>query len=160
MAYIKAISYYLPEKVVSNEELVKEFPEWSVEKVAQKVGVDSRHVASENETAGEPNMSEFIEKIKAAGIVGAGGAGFPTDRKLDCRAEVLIINAIECEPLLRTDRYVCEAYADRVVKAAQAIKEAVQAERAVIAIHVAPSYTSIGGSLDERIQRQNSRSIK
>lgn len=51
MAYIKAISYYLPEKVVTNEELVKEFPEWSVEKVAQKVGVDSRHVAAEDETA-------------------------------------------------------------------------------------------------------------
>lgn len=53
MAYIKAISYYLPEKVVTNEELVKEFPEWSVEKVAQKVGVDSRHVAAEDETAGD-----------------------------------------------------------------------------------------------------------
>ena len=51
MAYIKAISYYLPEKVVTNEELVKEFPEWSVDKVAQKVGVDSRHVAAEDETA-------------------------------------------------------------------------------------------------------------
>lgn len=53
MAYIKAISYYLPEQVVTNEELVQEFPEWSVEKVAQKVGVDSRHVAAENETAGD-----------------------------------------------------------------------------------------------------------
>lgn len=53
MAYIKAISYYLPEKVVTNEELVKEFPEWSVEKVAQKVGVDSRHLAAEDETAGD-----------------------------------------------------------------------------------------------------------
>ena len=53
MAYIKAISYYLPEKVVTNEELVKEFPEWSVDKVAQKVGVDSRHVAAEDETAGD-----------------------------------------------------------------------------------------------------------
>lgn len=53
MAYIKGISYYLPEKVVTNEELVKEFPEWSVEKVAQKVGVDSRHLAAENETAGD-----------------------------------------------------------------------------------------------------------
>ena len=53
MAYIKALSYYLPEKVVSNEELVKEFPEWSVEKVAQKVGVDSRHIAAESETAGD-----------------------------------------------------------------------------------------------------------
>ncbi len=53
MAYIKGISYYLPERVVTNEELIKEFPEWSVEKVAQKVGVDSRHLASENETAGD-----------------------------------------------------------------------------------------------------------
>ena len=53
MAFIKAISYYLPEKVVTNEELVKEFPEWSVEKVEQKVGVNSRHLAAENETAGD-----------------------------------------------------------------------------------------------------------
>lgn len=53
MAFIKAISYYLPVRVVTNEELVKEFPEWSVEKVAQKVGVESRHLAAENETAGD-----------------------------------------------------------------------------------------------------------
>lgn len=51
--YIKALSYYLPEKVVSNEDLVKEFPEWSVEKVASKVGVNFRHIAAENETAGD-----------------------------------------------------------------------------------------------------------
>lgn len=53
MAYIKAISYYLPERVVTNEELVKAFPEWSVEKVAQKVGVNSRHLAANDETAGD-----------------------------------------------------------------------------------------------------------
>lgn len=53
MAYIKGISYYLPEKIVTNEDLVKEFPEWSVDKVAAKVGVDFRHVAGENETAGD-----------------------------------------------------------------------------------------------------------
>ena len=53
MAYIKGISYYLPERVVTNEDLVKEFPEWSVDKVAQKVGVESRHLAAENETAGD-----------------------------------------------------------------------------------------------------------
>lgn len=53
MAYIKGLSYYLPEKVVTNEELIKEFPEWSVDKVAKKVGVYSRHVAGENETAGD-----------------------------------------------------------------------------------------------------------
>lgn len=53
MAYIKGISYYLPEKVVTNEELLQEFPEWSVDKVAKKVGVNSRHLAGENETAGD-----------------------------------------------------------------------------------------------------------
>ena len=53
MAYIKAISYYLPEKVLTNEEMIKEFPEWSVEKVAKKVGVNSRHIADEKETAGD-----------------------------------------------------------------------------------------------------------
>lgn len=53
MAYIKAISYYLPEKIVDNEELLKEFPEWSVDKVAAKVGVNQRHVAAINETAGD-----------------------------------------------------------------------------------------------------------
>ena len=51
--YIKALSYYLPETVISNEDLVKEFPEWSVDKVASKVGVRRRHVAGVDETAGE-----------------------------------------------------------------------------------------------------------
>lgn len=53
MAFIKALSYYLPDRVVTNEELLKEFPDWSVEKVAQKVGVDSRHLAAMGETAGD-----------------------------------------------------------------------------------------------------------
>lgn len=52
-AYIKAISCYLPERVVTNEELLEEFPEWSVEKVAAKVGVNTRHLAAQNETAGD-----------------------------------------------------------------------------------------------------------
>ena len=51
MACIKAISYYLPEKIVTNEELVIDFPDWTVEKIATKVGVNQRHVASEDETA-------------------------------------------------------------------------------------------------------------
>jgi len=43
----------LPEKILTNGELVSQFPEWSVEKVASKVGVDSRHVAALGETAGD-----------------------------------------------------------------------------------------------------------
>ena len=53
MAYIKAISYYLPERIVTNKELLKEFPEWNVDKIAAKVGVDSRHIAGKDETAGD-----------------------------------------------------------------------------------------------------------
>ena len=49
--YIKAISYYLPEKFFTNEDLVQEFPEWTVEKIAGKVGVNKRHVVAEDETA-------------------------------------------------------------------------------------------------------------
>lgn len=48
--FIKDIAYYLPEKVVTNEDLVKDFPEWSVEKIADKVGVRERRVVKE-ETA-------------------------------------------------------------------------------------------------------------
>lgn len=50
-AYIKSIAYYLPEKILTNEEIVSEFPEWTVEKIADKVGVHTRRVAGENETA-------------------------------------------------------------------------------------------------------------
>ena len=50
-AYIKRISYYLPPKILSNEKLVEEFPEWTVDKIAAKVGVNNRHVADEQEPA-------------------------------------------------------------------------------------------------------------
>lgn len=52
-AYIKAISYYLPDRCMTNEELLQSFPEWSVDKVASKVGVNVRHLAGKNETAGD-----------------------------------------------------------------------------------------------------------
>lgn len=51
MVRIKAISSYLPHRVVTNGDLVREFPEWSVEKIANKIGVDERRVALDNETA-------------------------------------------------------------------------------------------------------------
>lgn len=52
-AYIKSISYYLPEKIVTNDELVKDFPEWNAEKVSSKTGIMQRHVAAPDETAGD-----------------------------------------------------------------------------------------------------------
>lgn len=51
MAFIKHIAYYLPQTVLSNEEIVAEFPEWTVDKIADKVGVNSRRVVSSDETA-------------------------------------------------------------------------------------------------------------
>lgn len=67
-AYIKAISYYLPEKVVTNEDLVKEFPEWTVEKIAGKIGVSSRHISADNETAGDMAI-KAAEKLFAEGVM-------------------------------------------------------------------------------------------
>ena len=50
-AFIKGISYYLPEQIMRNEELICDFPEWSVEKVAGKIGVSERHIAATDETS-------------------------------------------------------------------------------------------------------------
>ena len=52
-AFISAISYYLPEAIVSNQDLVEEFPEWSVDKIAKKVGVVNRHMAKEGQCASD-----------------------------------------------------------------------------------------------------------
>lgn len=47
-AIIKAISYYLPDKILTNEALIKEFPEWSVEKISDKTGIKERRIAEQN----------------------------------------------------------------------------------------------------------------
>lgn len=52
-SYIRAISYYLPERILTNEELAREFPEWDVDKVYNKVGVRRRHLSADGETAGD-----------------------------------------------------------------------------------------------------------
>lgn len=51
--YIKDIEYYLPSKVLTNEELVRDFPEWDAEKVAKKTGIKERHVAADTETSAD-----------------------------------------------------------------------------------------------------------
>jgi len=76
----------------------------------------------------------LIETVRAAGVVGAGGAGFPTHVKLSAKAECFIVNAAECEPLIETDKYLCRTFPDRVVAAAAAVAEHLGAKRAVIAL--------------------------
>lgn len=50
-SYLQFISYYLPEKTLSNEDLNRVFPEWSTEKILKKTGVGLRHIAASDETA-------------------------------------------------------------------------------------------------------------
>ena len=74
---IKHIEYYLPENILTNEQLAKQFPEWDIEKVALKTGVYSRHIADNQETAFDLSVKAVekllkkheIDKTKIGGIV-------------------------------------------------------------------------------------------
>ena len=76
----------------------------------------------------------LIDNIRDAGIVGAGGAGFPTHVKVNCKAEYIIANGAECEPLLRVDQQLMRDHADMVVKGILAVKESTGAAHAVICL--------------------------
>lgn len=76
----------------------------------------------------------FIDTVKDSGIVGAGGAGFPTHVKLNAKAEFFIINAAECEPLIETDKFLCRTFADEIVEAVTATGDHLNASRRVIAL--------------------------
>ena len=60
------------------------------------------------------DMKELSSILQQNGIVGAGGAGFPTYAKLDERAETIILNCAECEPLLRLHRQLLEKHAAEI----------------------------------------------
>lgn len=76
----------------------------------------------------------LLEKIAAAGVVGCGGAGFPTHVKLKGQFEYLIVNGAECEPLLRNDRYLMRSKAPELVEAISAISADRGIPHAVIAL--------------------------
>ncbi len=77
-------------------------------------------------------------KVKEAGIVGLGGAGFPTAVKLsppqDKPIETVIINACECEPLLNADYRLLMEFSDHVLQGAQLVRIATNASRIMIGI--------------------------
>jgi len=75
-----------------------------------------------------------LEQIAACGIVGAGGAGFPTHVKLATPVECAILNAAECEPLLHKDKEVLRAHADEVLKGLSSVMELTRASRGVVGI--------------------------
>lgn len=75
----------------------------------------------------------IVDIIAAAGIVGCGGAGFPTHKKLNGNIEYLIVNGAECEPLLRTDRYIMLNKAPELIRALDAICKELNIPNCVIA---------------------------
>jgi len=79
-----------------------------------------------------PNVT--VEHIAEAGVVGAGGAGFPTHVKLAAEADTALINAAECEPLLHKDKEVLRQYADAVIEGLAAAMQLVGAQRGIIGI--------------------------
>lgn len=74
------------------------------------------------------------EKVRQAGVVGAGGGGFPTHVKLQAKADTVIANGAECEPLLHKDAVVMEENAADLVRGMQLAMEAVGAKDGVIGI--------------------------
>ncbi|MEG6521009.1 4Fe-4S dicluster domain-containing protein [Desulfotomaculum sp. 1211_IL3151] len=75
-----------------------------------------------------------VQAIQEAGVVGAGGAGFPTHVKLSSKAECVIINGAECEPLLRVDQQLMKDRAKDLHQGLTHIMDAVGASRGVIAL--------------------------
>ena len=84
-----------------------------------------------------PN-ADLVSLIRDAGIIGMGGAGFPTADKLsgfgESAAEFLIINAAECEPYITADEALLRERANKVVLGADILRKACAAQRCIIAI--------------------------
>ncbi len=78
-------------------------------------------------------IAELSEILRQNGIVGAGGAGFPTYGKLNAAADLILLNCAECEPLLKLHRQVLEEHAQEILKALHLVAKTLGA-RAVIGI--------------------------
>jgi Na+-translocating ferredoxin:NAD+ oxidoreductase RnfC subunit len=76
----------------------------------------------------------LVEQVRQAGVVGAGGGGFPTHVKLAAKADTIIANGAECEPLLHKDAVIMEEQARALVQGMLLAQEAVGARDAVVGI--------------------------
>ena len=97
----------------------------------------------------------LIQSILEAGVVGCGGAGFPTHVKLNASPEIFIVNGAECEPLLRTDRYLMTHQADKLVAGVDLICREIGIPEGVIALK--KTYTKEIAALQAAIDRAGSR---
>lgn len=92
--------------------------------------------------------------IQAAGVVGAGGAGFPSHIKLNTKADYYIINAAECEPLIETDKYLMRTFANEIISAVDKIGEHLGSKHKIIALK--EKYKEEIKALSEAIKNANS----
>ncbi len=101
---------------------------------------DGKNVIHESVQPNKPleelTPAEIIEIVKNAGVVGMGGAGFPTYVKLNPGKPIdaVLVNACECEPMLTADHRVLLEYADEVVYGLKAVMKTVAAPKGIIVI--------------------------
>lgn len=96
------------------------------------------------------DIKELSGLLQQNGIVGAGGAGFPTYAKLDERAETIILDCAECEPLLKLHRQLLEKYAQEIIETLHMIGQVVNAKELIIGIK--RTYTGAIDALNEVIE--------
>lgn len=82
----------------------------------------------------QERKNQIIEAVRNCGVVGAGGAGFPTHVKLSSSADIAIVNGAECEPLLESDKYLLETESDEILNGLGFIMESCGAEKGYIAL--------------------------
>jgi Na+-translocating ferredoxin:NAD+ oxidoreductase RnfC subunit len=83
---------------------------------------------------GKPTREEILNKVREAGVVGAGGAGFPAHRKLDCSVDRLIVNIAECEPLICKDKEIARSFPERIVHGAEMVMQVTGARQSFFAL--------------------------
>ncbi|OAA82665.1 4Fe-4S dicluster domain-containing protein [Clostridium ljungdahlii] len=76
----------------------------------------------------------ILDMVREAGVIGAGGAGFPTHAKLASKAEYILLNGAECEPLLRVDQQLMRMFPDEIIKGFEAAGKLVGANKALMGI--------------------------
>jgi Na+-translocating ferredoxin:NAD+ oxidoreductase RnfC subunit len=76
----------------------------------------------------------LVDAVRAAGVVGAGGAGFPTHVKLAANVDTVIANGAECDPLLQCDQRLMESRAAEMVRGVLLAMEATGASRGILAL--------------------------
>ncbi len=79
-------------------------------------------------------LPSLVEIMKNSGIVGAGGAGFPSYAKLDKRADTIVLNCAECEPLFNLHRQLLANFAKEILTALECVRAALDAKQVIIAV--------------------------